>query len=110
MRSFIRKLLGLDAPVQEFLGKEPVVLDVRTHGEYERGHVAGSRHIPLHELKERLAEVKSWKAPVLTCCATGRRSGIAAQALTAQGIEAFNGGGWRRVNRIVKDHEKSEVS
>lgn len=110
MFSFIRRWFGQDAPVKEFLNKEPMVLDVRTRAEYERGHVPKSRHIPLHELKERLSEIKSWKAPVLTCCATGRRSGIAARALKAQGVEAQNGGGWRRVNRIIKDHEKSQAS
>ncbi len=38
-------------------GGEYTFLDVRTFGEYLKGHVAGSLHIPLDELRDRLDEL-----------------------------------------------------
>ncbi|WP_236828903.1 MULTISPECIES: rhodanese-like domain-containing protein, partial [unclassified Blastococcus] len=38
-------------------GRSPVVLDVRRNQERAERHVAGSLHIPIHEVLERLDEV-----------------------------------------------------
>jgi rhodanese-related sulfurtransferase len=47
---------------------------------------------------DRLEEVKSMKEPLVLCCASGQRSGMAQQMLTIEGIECYNGGGWMEVN------------
>ena len=39
-------------------------------------------------------DIKKLNKPVIACCRTGRRSGIAAMILKKHGIEAMNGGGW----------------
>ena len=50
------------------------------------------------ELMDRLDEVKSLKEPLVLCCASGNRSGMAQQLLSNEGIECYNGGGWMDVN------------
>jgi phage shock protein E len=84
----IEKLIKEDAPI----------IDVRTSNEFTGGHVAGSINIPLQELQKRIEEFKTLKTPVLLCCASGNRSGIAAQFLSSQGVECINAGSWMDVN------------
>lgn len=78
--------------------KQGTIVDVRTPMEYEGGHVAGSINIPLHELPDKIEELKTLKAPLVLCCASGSRSGQANLYLTRQGIECYNGGPWHQVN------------
>ena len=44
-----------------------VVLDVRPEAEYEAGHIAGARSIPIGELSERLKELPKSKTIVAYC-------------------------------------------
>ena len=74
------------------------ILDVRTEGEFMGGNVAGSINIPVQEIMDRLEEVKAMKEPLILCCASGQRSGMAQQMLTVEGIKCYNGGGWMDVN------------
>ncbi len=70
-------------------GDELLLLDVRTTEDYqgELGHIAGSRNIPLEELKDRLSELSSYlEKPVALVCTTDRRSKKAAQLLGSQGF------------------------
>lgn len=62
-----------------------VVLDVRGQAEYAESHVAGAQHIPLGYLPQRLHEVPKEQL-VITHCATGYRSHIAATWLRAHGF------------------------
>ena len=60
------------------------VLDVRTPQEYAAGHVPGAVNVPQDQLASRLAEVPKDKDVVLYC-QSGRRAGIAAEVLAANG-------------------------
>lgn len=61
-----------------------VVLDVRRASERAaEGHIAGSTHIPVHQLRDRLAEIPA--GTVWTHCAGGMRAAIAASLLDAAG-------------------------
>ena len=62
------------------------VIDVRGKSEYLAQHIAGARHIPLGYLADRLAEIPRDR-PVITHCASGYRSQIAASLLQASGFE-----------------------
>jgi rhodanese-related sulfurtransferase len=62
----------------------PVILDVRNIGEREGGHVPGSIHIPLAELRRRIDEVPG-DSPVVVYCAGGWRSSVAASLLRHHG-------------------------
>jgi hydroxyacylglutathione hydrolase len=61
------------------------VLDVRNDDEWARGHIAGSRHIPLHALPQQIDHL-AHDRPVVVHCASGTRSAIAASLLTAHGF------------------------
>jgi rhodanese-related sulfurtransferase len=60
------------------------LLDVRTPQEFAEGHVPGAVNVPYDQLASRLAEVPKDKDVVLYC-KTGRRAGIAADVLVANG-------------------------
>lgn len=76
------------------------IVDVRTAQEFMGGHVAGSINIPLQEINVRMDEIKTLDSPVLLCCASGNRSGMATQILSQQGVECLNGGSWLDVNYL----------
>jgi rhodanese-related sulfurtransferase len=73
----------------EARGRGAPVLDVREPDEYESGHIAGAQLIPLGQVMERVGEV-SRDGPVYVVCASGQRSGRAAQWYRSQGIDARN--------------------
>jgi hydroxyacylglutathione hydrolase len=62
----------------------PLVVDVRQAAERARKHIAGSLHIPLGRLIERLHELPEDR-PLLVHCAGGYRSSIAASLLQRSG-------------------------
>ncbi|MGW8123540.1 rhodanese-like domain-containing protein [Roseivirga echinicomitans] len=76
------------------------IVDVRSPEEFMGGHVTNSINIPLHEVPERIEELKAMNGPLVLCCASGNRSGQAELFLSDQGIECYNGGGWLDVNYL----------
>ncbi|MDX1278517.1 rhodanese-like domain-containing protein [Oceanihabitans sediminis] len=80
--------------IKDFQSRGTLIIDVRTKGEYDQGAIPGSKNIPLQVINSKINEIKKLNKPVITCCASGMRSGSAATILKAQGIEAMNGGGW----------------
>ena len=78
--------------------KQGTIVDVRTPQEFMGGHVAGSINIPVQELTVRMNEIKDLKTPLVLCCESGGRSGMAHGFLAQQGIECVNGGSWLDVN------------
>jgi rhodanese-related sulfurtransferase len=84
--------------VSQWKEKGAQIIDVREPGEYTRGHLPGAVNIPLGQLPKRTDEVEE---PVMLVCASGNRSGQAAQYLAEQGYEEvanLMGGtaGWRQ--------------
>jgi rhodanese-related sulfurtransferase len=77
------------------LGREGlIVVDVRTHREWAMGHIPGAIHIPLSELPRRLEELPA-DGSLITQCASGARSAIAASLLLMAGassVENLAGG------------------
>jgi rhodanese-related sulfurtransferase len=61
------------------------VVDVRTPQEFASGHVPGAINIPFEDIARRAAEIGPPSTPVVLYCRTGRRSGIAAEALQKAG-------------------------
>ncbi len=92
----IKQMLGFGTPVDfpELLQRKAQIIDVRTAGEFEGGHIKGSVNIPLQILDRHLSKISRDK-PVITCCASGMRSASAKRLLEAKGFsEVVNGGGW----------------
>jgi len=101
MFGFLKKLFGGGIDLQEVIARDAVILDVRTPAEYRGGHVKGAVNIPLQQINQAIKKYKKQDKPVITCCASGRRSGMAANQLKAKGIEAYNGGSWTKVKRLL---------
>ncbi len=70
------------------------IVDVRSPAEFQGGNVDGSINIPLQELGSRMDELKALKTPLILCCASGNRSGMASQMIAQAGIECGNAGSW----------------
>ncbi len=71
-----------------------VLIDVRTAGEFAGGHAPDSINIPLAELGSRLSEVPRG-VPLVLCCASGSRSGMAKMLLRRHGYKpVYNIGNW----------------
>ena len=66
-------------------GDAPQVLDMRTPGEWESGHIEGARHIPLPKLAGSLSQLPK-DAPLAVICGSGYRSSLAASLLLARGF------------------------
>ena len=87
--------------IKEFITNGATIIDVRTPMEYADGHVEGSINIPLNTIPAQLQTISAEGKPVITCCASGARSGQAAQFLEQNGIKAINGGPWNSVRQVV---------
>lgn len=85
---------GPKVDVQQLLQEGAILIDVRSAGEFKSGHPAKAVNIPLDQIGSKLSKIKGYNKPIVTCCASGMRSGMAAKQLKAQGVEAYNGGGW----------------
>lgn len=77
----------------------PLVVDVRTPGEFRSGAVPNAINIPLDELEQRLQELGTQPDRDITVyCASGARSGYAQMYLQQQGYtNVKNGGGIARM-------------
>lgn len=68
-------------------GAGPRLIDVRTPGEFEAAHIAGSYNVPLDLVREHRDELRAHlDEQVVLICRTGRRAGEAEQALAAAGL------------------------
>jgi hydroxyacylglutathione hydrolase len=67
-------------------GHRPLVLDVRQSDEYTSGHIPGAVHLMAGDLPERLAELPR-DQPIMTVCASGYRSSVAASLLQRAGFD-----------------------
>jgi rhodanese-related sulfurtransferase len=68
----------------------PIVVDVRSEKEWVAGHISGSLNLPLHQLRDRAAEIPEGRA-VVVHCEGGYRSAIAASLLAqTAGTDVFD--------------------
>ncbi len=71
-----------------------LIIDVRSPGEFATGHVRGAVNIPLDRLADDIAKaVPDKSAPVILCCATGGRSGMACSFMQQMGYQQVSNGG-----------------
>jgi len=89
------------AMLPELKKKGAIFIDVRSQGEYASGCAPGTINIPLQELQSRLDEV-SKNVPIVLCCASGTRSGMAKMVFKKNGYkDVYNIGTWTKfLNRI----------
>lgn len=77
-------LMPLEA--RDWMRAKALVVDVREPHEYSGGHLSQATNIPLSQIANRLAEIPKDQR-VLLVCASGGRSGTAAEFLLSQGFE-----------------------
>jgi phage shock protein E len=75
--------------------KGGVVVDVRSRGEFLSGSSPGSVNIPLDELPGSIGQF-SIDQPIILCCASGTRSGMALSLFKQRGFKnVVNAGPWK---------------
>lgn len=71
-----------------------LLLDVRSVGEFEAGHLDGAMNVPLPQLETRSTELTPRERPIVVYCQSGVRSAQALRVLTRQGFQrVYNLGG-----------------
>ncbi len=80
--------------VLEALTAGTPVLDVRTPGEFDDGHVKGAVNIPVEQLGKRLKELGQ-PGRIILYCRSGARSNQAAAMLKQAGFEVLDAGSLR---------------
>lgn len=96
----VKETLTVFSPRQLFEEGKRQIIDVRTPGEWDAGHIEGARHIELASIPKALKEL-STEQPLALICGSGYRSSVAASYLKAAGfsdVGSVRGGmqGWRQ--------------
>ena len=71
------------------IDNDTFLLDVRTAGEFDRGHINGAANIPIDNLRDRWQEIPAGKL-LLVYCLTGIRSYLACRILRQKGFRTRN--------------------
>ncbi len=87
--------------------QDAVVLDVRSAGDYKKGHILNARHVPMTKIEETGQQLGKYKnAPVLCYCALGSTAPQACDKLRKMGFQqvySLRGGlnAWQNANLPV---------
>lgn len=103
MINTLKKLFGMGPKVDyaSLVKQGAVILDVRSKGEYQNGHIKGSINISVDTLANNLGKLKKDK-PIITCCASGMRSASAKSLLKSKGFtDVHNGGSWMTLQNKI---------
>jgi phage shock protein E len=93
---------------QQNSGSPPVIVDVRTDAEFERGHIPGAVHIPYDELDARLSELSASPFDtIVVYCGSGRRAWSGKRTLLQNGfgrVFRLKGGilAWERAGNPIE--------
>jgi rhodanese-related sulfurtransferase len=99
--NFLRLIFGKKVNLQEVISNGATIIDVRTKGEYQSGHLKNSINIPVDKLSEKIVKLNKSK-PIVTCCASGSRSASARRMLKSNGFEqVYNGGAWYSLRKYT---------
>ena len=83
----LRRMIASDLLTRISAGTAPTILDVRSRGEFTRGHVPGALHIPFWKLLERPPGIPmSPDDPLVVYCGHGPRAWLAGAALRRRGF------------------------
>ncbi len=80
------------AELQQLLDSEEIInlIDVREPEEWEAGHIAAARSIPLSVFQARSNEVFDTDGEVIIICHSGGRSNRVCEYLAGQGFDVTN--------------------
>jgi phage shock protein E len=71
---------------RQLMASGALLIDVRTAGEFGRGHIEGAINIPVSALQAQLPKLAKGK-PIIVYCQSGARSSRAAQTLKNAGFQ-----------------------
>jgi rhodanese-related sulfurtransferase len=98
---FLKMIFGKKVNLQEVISNGAVIVDVRTKGEYQSGHLKNSINIPIDKLPQNIKKLNKNKS-IITCCASGSRSASARRILKSNGFEqVYNGGSWYSLRKYM---------
>jgi len=82
-----KKLSPSDA-TQLINREDAVVLDVRSDGEFNQGHIVNAVNIPQKSVQEQLSKLEKYRnRPIITACRTGQIGSGVSSALRKNGFE-----------------------
>ncbi|HLW39028.1 MAG TPA: rhodanese-like domain-containing protein [Brumimicrobium sp.] len=102
--SFLRKLFRIAPPLdyKQLVNDGALIIDVRSKGEFSRGHIRNSKCIPLERINQESNKIKK-DQPIILCCRSGSRSGMARRMLQQKGhTQVYNGGSWLGLQNKLK--------
>jgi hydroxyacylglutathione hydrolase len=79
------RITASSAAAQLAEASHPLLIDVRTSGEWDKAHVDGALNLPLAQLSQRMSELPVDR-PLIVYCASGYRSAIATSLLLREGL------------------------
>jgi len=96
--------------LDDYVNEGAVLLDVRTHEEYELGFLDGALHIPLSELRSRYLELPSDKT-IVVYCQQGKKGYFASRLLKQYGFEDVrNLSGGQKLYKVVQQEKMHKTS
>lgn len=104
MINAIKNLFGFGTKVDyvDLVKQGAMILDVRSKGEFQSGHITGSINIPVDTLNSNFSKLKKDNT-IITCCASGMRSASAKSILKSNGYpNVYNGGGWSSLQNKIR--------
>ena len=94
-KAMYEQITAIDAKKIMDSGEEHIILDTREQDEFDEGHIPGAILIPYTEIENKAEEMLPDKDKlILVYCRSGRRSKIAAEALSKLGytnVKEFGG-------------------
>lgn len=90
--------------VDDFHRNGGLIIDVRDATELQAGAIPGSIHIPLAEIRERMAEIPS-DLEIAVSCQVGLRGYIAARILTQYGYRVRNVDGGYKTYSVMAERD-----
>lgn len=105
MLNALKSLFGFGPSVdyKSLMKEGAIIVDVRSKGEFQSGHIKGSINIPVDNLSKNLDKLSNKSKPIITCCASGMRSASAKSILKANGYATVhNGGSWASLENKIK--------
>ncbi len=90
----IYRFKSIKKQIPNLIDKGAVIIDVRSGTEFLMSANPNSINIPLEQLLKGIKKIDKTK-PVIVCCASGSRSGMAVPILKGAGFkEVINAGPW----------------
>jgi phage shock protein E len=96
---------GEQADIPALIKNGALVIDARSPGEFDTGHIQGAVNIPHNVIDRQISgHAKSKDASIVVYCHSGMRSGHARKVLLHMGYtQVVNGGSLHHMRKIIEN-------